>query len=130
MKSSKARKLKRHAQRIHFRKRVKDRLGYDIQPDEVRRIRQEIQSGTGVLLTRPDKRLSVWRTKIGNRTGFVVVWDAETEELVTLMTDAIWQQQDMCNSPYVEDDAALKGSFSEARGAESLLALKSKLEGK
>ncbi len=126
---SKHRKLKRNAQRIHFRRRVLERLGYDIRFEEVTKIKQEIQDGTGQLLTRPDKRLSVWRVRIGNREGFVVVYDADTEELVTLMTDSIWQEQDMCNSPHVEDSAGLKGKLSAQRGAESLLELRKKLRG-
>lgn len=126
---SKQVKLKRNAQRIHFRRRVFERLGYEIRPEEVGKIKQEIRSGTGELLTRPNKRLSLWRIEVGNRKGFVVVYDAETEELVTLMTDSIWQEQDMCNSPHVSDGAELKGSLSDHRGAESLLELRKKLGG-
>jgi len=58
------------------------------------------------------------------------VYDAETEELVTLLTDGIWQEQTMCKSPHVEDPTELRGSLSEQRGAEGLLALRKKLEGK
>ena len=126
---SKPRKLKRNAQRIHFRRRVLERLGYEIRLEEVAKIKQEIRSGTGQLLTRPDKRLSVWRVRIGSREGFVVVYDAEKEELVTLMTDSIWQEQDMCNSPHVADGAELKSKLSAQRGAESLLELRKKLGG-
>ena len=126
---SKQVKLKRHAQRIHFRRRVLERLSYEIHPNEVKRIKKDIQSGTGKLVTRPNRRLSLWRVKIGNREGFIVVYDAETAELVTLMTDSVWQKQDMCNSPHVDDDISLKGSLSEHRGAESLLELRKKLGG-
>lgn len=126
---SRAKKLKRQAQRIHFQRRAKERLGYEIPPSEVKRIKREIQSGTGQLLTRPNRRLSLWRVKVGKREGFVAVYDADTEELVTLMTDSVWQKQHMCNSPYVDDGIQLKGTLSEHRGAEELLELRKKLGG-
>ena len=126
---SKHRKLKRNAQRIHFRRRARERLGYDIPQEEVIRIKREIQNDTGDFITRPNERLSLWRVKIGNRGGFVVVYDAETEELVTMLTDGIWQEQDMRNSPHVEDSTALRSSLASQRGAESLLALRKKLGG-
>jgi hypothetical protein len=58
------------------------------------------------------------------------VYDAETEELVTLLTNKIWQEQDMCNSPYGQDAEPLRDTLADQPGAESLLALKAQLEEK
>jgi hypothetical protein len=54
----------------------------------------------------------------------IVVYDNETGEMVTLLTEEIWQSQKMCNSPYSKDGGSLKQSL----GANPVLAeLKGKI---
>lgn len=104
------RKIRRLAQRKHFSRRASERLGYIISGAEVIDIRRQVQSGTGELLTRPSDRLVLYRIKTSGRS-MIVVYDNETEELVTMMTEAIWQAQAMCRSPHVDDKAALRDTL-------------------
>ncbi len=92
MRSSRVRKIHRHAQRIHFCRRSEERLGYVIGVEEVIRIRKDIREGTAELLYEPNARLSMWRVPIHIGTA-VVVYDNVTEELVTVITEAMWAQR-------------------------------------
>ena len=42
-----------------------------------------------------------------------MVYDNETEEMVTLLTEEIWQSQKMCNSPYAKDTKNLRQSLGD-----------------
>jgi hypothetical protein len=104
------RKVKRLAQRIHFARRASERLGYELSGAEVIDIRRQVQAGTGELLTRPSDRLVLYRISANGR-GMIVVYDNETEELVTMLTEEIWQAQRMFKSPGVNDKADLRESL-------------------
>lgn len=121
-------KIKRDAQRTHFRRRALERLGYELLEREIARIRQQVRERKAELLTRPDAKLSVWRVDIGARQ-MVVVYDLETEELSTILTNKIWQEQDMCNSPYSKDEGHLVGTLGDHPKAKALAELKEKLGG-
>lgn len=117
------RKLKQHAQRRHFRRRACERLGYELQTREIVSIRRQVQERRAELITRPDERLTLWRVKVNGRS-MVVVYDQETKELVTIMSETVWQSQDMRNSPHVKDEAGLRASLADTPAGQVLAGLK------
>jgi hypothetical protein len=117
------RKLKKIAQRSHFRRRAYERLGYELRAAEIRDIKRQITEKRGRLITRPNSRLTLWRVVVNGRT-MVVVHDCDTDELATIMTEAVWQAQDMQNSPHVVDETELRGSLADTPAGQALAALK------
>jgi hypothetical protein len=121
--NSRLRKVKQNAQRIHFSKRAQARLGYELTSAEVRGLYSSIRSGVAELVAHPKERLSLYRVYINSRS-MIVVYDNETEEMVTLLTEEIWQAQEMCNSPVSKDTKSLRQSLSDNA---DLLALREKI---
>lgn len=121
-------KAKRLAQRAHFRARAKERLGYELREEEITELIRQVQAGEADLITRPSARLVLWRVIINSRP-MVVVYDLETDELVTMMGETIWQNQEMHKSPYVRDEGALRSTLAETQAGRVLAALLEKKNG-
>ena len=117
------RKLKKIAQRRHFCRRAYERLGYELSSAEIRDIRRQVVNKRAELVTSPSPRLTLWRVAVNSRT-MVVVYDCDTEELATIMSEAVWQAQDMQNSPHVLDKTELRGSLADTPAGQALAALK------
>lgn len=122
MQQEKLRKLRRYAQRKHFRARARERLGYELNEGEIAVIAQQVRQGEADLITRPSSRLVLWRVLINSRP-MIVVQDLETDELVTIMGETIWQNQEMSKSPYVRDAGVLRSSLADTQAGKVLAAL-------
>ena len=92
MRSKRARKIHRHAQRIHFGRRAEERLGYALNVEEVIHIRELVRTETAELLFKPNLRFSMWRVPVKSGT-IIVVYDHETKELVTVLSEAMWEER-------------------------------------
>jgi hypothetical protein len=117
---------KRNAQQAHFKKRAYERLGYELTNKEVTAIRHQVRDKTAILLSRPSFKLSIWRVSIKARP-MIVVFDAETEELVTMLNYTTWQEQRMSNAPDVPSEE-LKDTLASHPGAAVLRELRDRLE--
>jgi len=126
--SDKYRDLKRLAQQKHFRLRAQERLGYALREEEIAELLRKIQAGEAELITRPSARLVLWRVLVNGRS-MVAVYDLETDELVTLMGETIWQNQEMSKSPHVRDDGVLRSTLAETQAGRVLAELLEKKNG-
>jgi hypothetical protein len=54
----------------------------------------------------------------------IVVYDFYTEEMVTMMSEGMWQTQRMCKSPDVEEKTPLQDSLEHHPMAEELKKLR------
>lgn len=114
-----ARKL---AQRSHFRRRVLERLGYELAETEIERIKSSIQSG--VLVGEPSQipRLVIYKIFVDSRPC-VVLFDNVTQELVTFLTLSMWQEREMKQNA----SQTLRVTFEESPAGEVLKKLREKI---
>ena len=112
-------KARKVAQKSHFRRRVRERLGFHLTEDELKKVRDSIQQKTSLLLTRHSLRNSIWRVRIGNR-DIIVVYDEETNEPATVLTESMWQERSVCNSPVVKDNQDLQIALGDHPAAKVL----------
>lgn len=125
---NKRRAIKRSAQRKHFKKRAEERLGFALPETTISSIRSAVEAERGTLLARPSLRIGVWRVRHAER-DLVVVYDYETEELVTLMTTGMYQETALCNSPRGRDDKDLKSPIANTPAGKALQEMKERLDG-
>jgi len=124
---TKLRDIKRRAQQKHFARRAEERLGFNLSPTAISGIRNAVRHKHGTLLAQPSLRIAVWRVRYGER-NLVVVYDYETEELVTLMTIGMYQETALCNSPGGEDED-LKSRIADTPAGQTLQEMKERLDG-
>ena len=124
---TKSRDIKRRAQQKHFARRAEERLGFKLSLTAISGIRNAVERKHGTLLAQPSLRIAVWRVRYGER-NLVVVYDYETEELVTLMTTGMYQETALCNSPGGEDED-LKSRIADTPAGRTLQEMKERLDG-
>jgi len=122
---SKELKRRRYAQRLHFQRRVMERLGFELSQEEITAIKTDIQTGILTSMATPVERLEIYRVNIGERSC-VVVYDKETRELATFLTNEMWQARRLSNAPGVTDPTALKTSLADTPAGQVLQGLKEK----
>jgi len=106
-------KIRKSAQRRHFLRRAQERLGYDLSGDELIAVRRSILSGMATLIIRPVEHLGVYRVPMRGR-DMVVVYDYHTKEMVTMLSEGMWQTQRMSKSPDVTEKTALRDSLDSS----------------
>lgn len=126
--NKKLRDVKKRAQQSHFFKRAQERLGYSLSKTAISGLRNAVRGKHGTLLAQPSLRISIWSVRYGER-DLVVVYDHETEELVTLMTTGMYQEMAICNSPRGKDADDLKTSIADTPAGKALQAMKEQLNG-
>lgn len=115
-------KRRKYAQRIHFRRRIKERLGFDLSKEEIQQIKSDIELGFVTPVASHLERLDIYRVTIAKRPC-IVVYDTETRELATFLTNKIWQEQIMSNTPYSKDQESLRESLGDTPAGKVLTAL-------
>lgn len=115
-------KRRKYAQRIHFRRRTKERLGFDLSKEEIQQVKSDIELGVATPVASHLERLDVYRVLIAKRPC-IVVYDTETRELATFLTNKIWQEQVMSNTPYSKDKESLRESLGDTPAGKALAAL-------
>lgn len=82
------------AQQKHFRERVKERFGLDLDIPEWSDVLVAILTNRAEMLARPSLRTSMWRVTLFG-TPVVVVFDHETLEMVTIITEEMWAERSL-----------------------------------
>ena len=118
-------KARKVAQAEHFRRRAFERLGFSLTSEEISNIRSSIEKKEAPLLARQSLRHSIWRCCVGKR-DIIVMYDEETEEPATIITESMWQERGICNSPVVENAESLQAALGDHPGAKVLKELKRK----
>jgi hypothetical protein len=118
-------KVRKSAQATHFRRRAFERLGFHLTDEEVSNIRSSIEKQEAALLARQSLRHSIWRCYVGKR-DIIVVYDEETDEPATIITESMWQERSVCNSPTVENAESLQTALGDHPGAKVLKELRKK----
>jgi hypothetical protein len=126
--NNKLRDVKKRAQQSHFKRRARERLGYALNQTAISGIRNSVQGEHGTLLAQPSLRISIWSVRYGER-DLVVVYDHETEELVTLITTGMYQEMAICNSPRGKDADDLKSRIADTPAGKALQEMKERLDG-
>lgn len=116
-------KIRRAAQRVHFRRRVTERLGYPLANSEISKIKQDIRDNTLHELASSVPRLRIYQILVDNRPC-VVLYDIHTEELVTFLTLGMWQERKLAKSPADKSTQSLRGTLEDTPAGEVLKKLK------
>lgn len=92
----------------HVRIRAWERLGEHVDQEECLRIARDIQEGQNAeRIVRISFRCSIWRVRIKGVPA-IVIYDHEMRIPITILTEQMWQERSLCNSPKVSDPTPLK----------------------
>jgi hypothetical protein len=87
-----ARWVHKGAKQKHFRARIKERFGVDLDVAEWSGMLQSIIQENAEFLGRPSLRTSFWRLDFRGEP-LIVVFDHEVLEMVTVLTEQMWEQR-------------------------------------
>lgn len=116
-------KVRKCAQKSHFRRRVFERLGFNLTEEEIKEVVLKIREKRAFLLTRHSLRNSIWRVPVGKR-DLIIIYDEETDEPATVLTESMWQERSVCNSPVVDNTQDLQIALGDHPAAKVLRDLK------
>jgi hypothetical protein len=116
-------KLRKRAQNKHFRRRVEERLGYALSEQEINQIKEDALGGQLRELVSPVPRLIIYQIFIDNRPC-VVLYDNQTQELVTFLTLSMWQDRRLANNPKTENEESLRTTLENSPAGQVLKQLK------
>ena len=115
--------IRKSAQKVHFRNRVKERLGYSLTEDEIDNRTTRICTGELQEIVSHLPSLKIYEILINNRPC-VVLYDSETKELVTFLTLSMWQDRKLANSPKGQNVSSLREAIADSPVGEVLRKLK------
>lgn len=78
---------KKKSQRLHFRRRALERVGFAIGERAIREMVRRIQEGEATFVRRQSNRVTLWEVEVPEEDGRKVrcVYDKRTKEIVTVL---------------------------------------------
>lgn len=80
--------LKKNAQRVHARRRMRQRFGIELGEVRRRSIVQAIQSGRARFVRRQSCRVTLWRVEVDG-VEVAIVYDSKRKEIVTILPEGV-----------------------------------------
>lgn len=74
------------AERVHAKRRAKERFGLNLTKDVRDLLRGKIKRGEGTFISRRSRRISIWRISYEN-IFYRVVYDKDRHEIVTFLPE-------------------------------------------
>ena len=100
--------MSKHNPRLdHFRIRAWERVGEHLSKKACHQITKDIQNGRAELLGKLNFTIAVWRVQVHGKP-MIIVYDGALKEPVTVLTEQLWQERKVYNSPKVNDTSPLR----------------------